>query len=102
MISQEEMPHSQPENVNDGHWKLWARSYNTFILCESESQLTIHIDASWFGSVHVETAGNSELGSILPHASINQMVGCIKANNADVRGERTQLDFQVQGERGNL
>lgn len=57
----------------------------------------------WHQSILQCSCGNSR-GQLaeFPSAScfVNQMVGCIKASSADVRGERTQLDFQVQeGER---
>lgn len=59
----------------------------------------------WWRQWVVDSCGSSRdqwAGFHSVSCLIDQIVGCIKASDADVRGEGTQLDFQVQGERGNL
>lgn len=76
--------------------------FNMLIPCESESQLTIHVDASEFCSVHVETAGNSELDSILPHASSTRWLAVSKPVMLMSEAREHSWIFRFRGKRESI
>lgn len=68
---------------------------------ESESWLTVHGDTRMRCSFMWKQQGPVSWipFCLMPHWPHG---GCVKASDADIRGEGTELDFQVQRERGNL
>lgn len=77
-----------------------TRSFNMLIPCESESQLIIHVDTSEFCSIHAETAGNSELDSILPHASSTRWLAVSKPVMLMSEAREHSWIFRFKGKEG--
>jgi hypothetical protein len=67
---------------------------------ESESQLTIYVDASELCNAHVETARNSELDSILPHASSTRWLAVPKPVMLMSEAREHSWIFKFKGKEG--
>lgn len=67
---------------------------------ESESQLTIHVDASEFCIVHVETAGNSDLDCTLPHTSSARWLAVSKPVMLMSEAREHSWVFKFKGKEG--